>query len=184
LTKDDFASWNKKKDGARVNIVTNSSEEFIGELLAIRDSTMLIYKIAGLSDEELTDSIDKIISIESKNINIIKVLGDDEFMKTWAIVTLIGAATGVVIGFADGDDPGAGKEGSDGILQFSAEQKAYIGCCTFGAGGALIGILAGISTITPDKAAYSEESNEYSIIELKVLARYKDTEPDFLKAIK
>lgn len=181
LSRDEFITLSEKKEGAKVSIVKLNYDEIIGELLSIGDSTILIINSLGLSDSEIAVSIDKIISINIKNIRMIRHIGVNNIIELTVAGTLVGGATGYLVGLADGDGSGAGKEG---FLQFSSGEKACMGSCLFGAGGAIIGLLSGIITTTPDKIAYEKDLNKFNITELRVIARYKDKEPDFIKAIK
>jgi len=49
---------------------------------------------------------------------------------------LAGAGVGVIAGFAGGDDP-------PGFISFTAEEKAALGAFGLGAGGGLVGLIAG-----------------------------------------
>jgi hypothetical protein len=55
------------------------------------------------------------------------------------LIGLVGAATGTIIGLADGDDPPSGWGG----ISFTAGDKAVMGGVGLGAGGAGLGALLG-----------------------------------------
>jgi hypothetical protein len=64
---------------------------------------------------------------------------------------LAGAATGAVIGFASGDDPGANGHGFETLFAHTAGEKALVYDVVTGGGGGLLGVVIGSSTGSKDK---------------------------------
>lgn len=107
----------QKKDGSQEN----------GELIAVKQSSILL-----LGSSSGTD-----ISIEVKDINIIKIVKKSRALSGLGIGSLIGGGSGAAMGFIIGDDP------PNQFFSFSALEKALIVGAALGIIGGLVGWTAG-----------------------------------------
>ena len=179
-------SWTEQRiAGAKVVIKMNNGTMYNGELLTVRDSTMIVCEQYEASEEDLSNSVFQINIISNYNIDLMEVEGDSKISEGIAIGIGMGVAVGAVIGLASGDDPSAHSKGWSGFLKFTAEEKAFFGICCLGSLGALIGFIAGSFSSTYDKEVYNYVIPEdYDFTQLNIFSRYESNEPDYLKAIK
>jgi hypothetical protein len=162
--------------GASIVVFLNDGRQVTGELLAVRDTALLIDTLVGKTEDSAATQIAGIVRVSRNAVQKVRVKGESFKGKGRLYGTLVGAGLGVVIGFADGNDP----PGS--FMRLTAGEKAL----TFGAFGGLLGGFVGAIY----GAAWSTEDKEYdtSVKEdwasLKAVARYPEQEPEFLKKIK
>ena len=190
INSDDYVETNPSMDqrtaGAKVVINMKSGREYEGELLTVRDSTMLICVQYGASEEELSDSTYQIDIIKNYDIELMEVEGESKIVEGLGIGAGVGVAVGAAIGLASGDDPPPKRKGwLTFSFSFTAEEKAlFLGCC-LGALGALIGSIAGSINSTYDKEVYNYNIPEsYDFTQLNIFSRYEGNEPQYLKLIK
>jgi hypothetical protein len=84
--------------GAEVVIDVNDGRRYSGELLSVRDSTMLLCEKYGASEKELENSNNLIRIIKNHDIKLIEIQGESKILQGMAI----GAGVGVVAGAAIG----------------------------------------------------------------------------------
>jgi hypothetical protein len=115
------------KSGARVRVWTAPTVEPItGKVLSLTATTMTL-------------AIEGVVSpavVERRTITRVDVDHRRSRGRAALYGALLGAAAGVMLGLASGDDP-------KGIVAFSAPQKAVIGVAYIAPAGALIGVLVG-----------------------------------------
>jgi hypothetical protein len=111
-----------------------------GVLYEIKDSLIVISNSFALKDY-YKNRFEK-TGIDVKNIELIKVRRKNNIGAGALTGLLVGFATGVMLGFMNGDDPPCSSN-SWGCIRFSAEAKAMMGGITFGVIGVGIGALAG-----------------------------------------
>jgi len=179
-------SWTQQRiAGARVIINLKNGSILHGELLTVRDSTMLICEQYEASEVDLSNSVFQINIISNYNIDLMIVQGDSKIAEGIAIGVGAGVAVGIAIGLASGDDPNAGAKGFTGFLQFTAGAKAGILGCGLGLVGIVIGFIAGSFSSTYDKEVFNYAIPEdYDFTQLNIFSRYVGNEPAYLKAIK
>jgi hypothetical protein len=167
--------------GAEVVIDVNDGRRYSGELLSVRDSTMLLCEKYGASEKELENSNNLIRIIKNHDIKLIEIQGESKILQGMAIGAGVGVVAGAAIGLAEGDD-----EGSGGIfrIRLKAEQKAY-GCgCIMGLVGAVVGLIAGSIESTYDTVVYDYMIIEdYDFTQLNMFSRYEGSEPDYIKSV-
>ncbi|MGD9344413.1 MAG: hypothetical protein PVH84_01035 [Candidatus Aminicenantes bacterium] len=106
-----------------------SFPDLIGELIAVKDSSLLL-KDAGTGTD---------LSVKVAEIKVIKIAKKSNFLKGVGIGFIGGAAFGAFVGFASGDD-------RPGWIAFSAEQKAAMVGLAFGVIGIIIGGIYGATS--------------------------------------
>ncbi|UCH66042.1 MAG: hypothetical protein JSW63_02605 [Ignavibacterium sp.] len=187
LNPDDYVetegSTTERIAGAEVIIDLNGGRRYNGELLSVRDSTILLCEKYGASEKELENSNNLIRIIKNHDIKLIEVQGESKILQGAAIGAGAGVAVGAAIGLAAGDDEGSSKVGFF-RLRYTAEQKA-LGCaCLLGSLGTIIGLIAGSIESTYDTVVYDYMILEdYDFTQLNIFSRYEGDEPDYIKSI-
>jgi hypothetical protein len=158
--------------GADVVLLFKTGEEISGELLEVRDSSLMISTLEDASEKDLSTHSAGIIAVRNERIFHVVIKGKSNMLKGMGIGTAVGGGLGALIGFASGDDP-------PGFLSFTASEKAGAGAIVLGGLGFLVGTVAGIASSSSDKLVEPLMNNDFS--SLKPLAGYPDKEPKFLE---
>jgi hypothetical protein len=162
--------------GAKVVLFLKDGGDEAGELLAVRDTALLIDTLEDRGEDTTATQIAGIISVNRGAIQTLIVRGESLRIKGILYGALIGAGLGAAIGLADGNDPDWPSPGH------TAGQKALIGLSYGAPLGASMGGIIG--------AAWSSKDKQYNVTvdewwaSLKAVARYPDKEPEFLQVIK
>jgi hypothetical protein len=164
--------------GAEVVVFLDEGRQAAGELLAVRDTALLIDTLGGKGEDTSVTRIAGIVRVGREAIQKVKVKGESFRLKGTLIVAAIGGTVGAVIGFASGDDKPKGFY----TWTLTAGQKALIGGVGGGVIGGLIGGVVGAARSSKDKEY--DASVDAAWASLKALARYPDKEPEFLEVIK
>jgi hypothetical protein len=120
----------KERKGADLTIQKKDGTQVRGELIAVKENSLLLLERESGSD----------VSVEINDIKLIKLKRKSKA----GIGFLVGAATGVAMGYVEGDDPPTSTS-ADIIsfdLRLSSEAKALLWGLGIGALGAIIGKLA------------------------------------------
>ncbi len=133
----------KERRGVKV-IITKDSQQIEGELIAVKQNSLLLLNKEG-KDE----------SIDIADIKVIRVINKSKVLSGAGTGLLIGGSTGALIGFLSGDD-------TSGWVRFSAADKALIYGVGLGSIGLLIGAVGGAFAGT-DKTFLIEGKNPASI---------------------
>jgi hypothetical protein len=170
IDPDDNAKANSTNDqrvaGAKVFIIMNDGEEYTGELLIVRDSTMLLCKEYEASEEDLTDLVHPFYSVQNHDIIMIELKGESHIIVAILFGILTGFLAGVTIAF-----------GYD--IASPAPVLFVVGI------GMLIGGIIGVSNTTYDEVVYEYANpEEYDFTKLNIYSRYGGKEPEYLKKIK
>jgi len=161
--------------GAEVFIIMNNGEEYTGELLRVRDSTILLCKYYEASEEDLVDFVYPFYLLQNYNIKMIELMGENHLIAGIIFGGLGGAALGGLIGL------GINRDRS----KFLDLGEMDTGCCLGGAIGMGIGTLIGSSNSISDEIVYEyANAEEYDFTQLNIYSRYGGKEPDYLKKIK
>lgn len=160
-----------KNVGAEVNFLLNNKTEIEGELLSVRDSSLIICTEYSATEEELANSVYPVILVRNNEIQEITIEGNSYVW--WGIG--IGYLTGAIIGYLLGQT-GATNDNTD---------QAFSG---LGGGilGGLIGLAAGGGigyAFSTEEFVLQEIPSGYNFYFLKTLARYPDKEPEYLKVV-
>ena len=147
-----------------------NGKEINGELLSVRDSTIIICTKHSATDLELTNLAYPIITIQNDEIKKLTIKGSNCVWIGFAIGSATFTGIGIWIGheFDTGMDSEGGKAGF-GVIGFLA--------------GAIVGSILGYFLSTDDVILH-EIPPVYNLSLLKPLARYPDEEPEYLRAIK
>jgi len=157
-------------EGAEITISKKNGTEINGELLVVSDTSIVICSYIGLSEKELARINQPIYNIRNSEIKEITIEGSNYI---W-IGLGIGMAGGAAIGALGGS---ASETGS-----------SYKGVPTIGFGiigalaGAIIGSIVGY-LLSTEEFVLQEIPPGYDFSFLKSLARYRDEEPEYLRAI-
>ncbi len=120
--------------GAEVVVFLDEGRQAAGELLAVRDTALLIDTLGGKGEDTSVRRIAGIVRVGREAIQKVKVKGESFRLKGTLIGAAIGGTVGAVIGFANGNDEPKGFQ----TWTVTAGQKALIG----GAGGGVLVVLS------------------------------------------
>ncbi len=158
--------------GAEVVLALKDGRRVDGELLSVRDSSIVLSTNMRLSEHDLTELADLLVVVRSEEILHVIIKGKSNILSGMGEGLLLGGAIGGALGLLTGDD-------KSGFIRFTAAEKAGWGAIGFGAVGLIIGTITGIASSTSDKMIEPLPDFDFSL--LKQLARYKTGEPEFLK---
>ncbi len=159
--------------GAEVTLLLKDGEEIEGELLSVRDSTITMCTEYSATEKELANLQYPIHTVRTDEILEITLEGSNYRWIGLGIGTVAGIGLGVLV---------AENYESESL---DSRGEAYIGFCLgtlvftgVFALGAVIGIFA-----SADEVILHEIPPGYKLLPLKLLARYPDKEPEYLRAI-
>jgi len=150
-----YSYYRDDNEGAEVTLSLNDGTRIYGELLSVRDSTLIICTEYSAAEEELARGVYPIFSIKGQEIQKITVEGESKFWASAGYGALIGAAVGAVGGFASGDD-------ESGFFRFTAEDKALGLSCCFSTIGAIIGGIVGAGNSTDEVIIHLPPEYDFS----------------------
>lgn len=160
--------------GVGVTLSLNNREYFSGELLSVRDSTIMVCAKYSATEEELANKKYSINSVPINQIRELKIEGNALPLWIGAGISLV-ASTAVYL---------IVKDDMNIKLGTSSEEEVDIAvgsCCLVGAVIALPMVI-GRALFTED-ALLTEIPAGYKFLPLKSLARYQDEEPEYLRVI-
>jgi hypothetical protein len=161
--------------GANVIVFFNEGRQVTGELLAVRDTALLIDTLVGKAKDSTATQIAGIVGVSRDAVQKVRVKGESFKGKGRLYGTLVGAGLGVAIGFADGNDP----PGS--FMRLTAGEKALTAGAFGGLLGGFVGAIYGAAWSTEDKEYNTSVKEDWA--SLKAVARYPEQEPEFLRSI-
>lgn len=153
--------------GAEVTILLKNETVFNGELLSIRNNTIILCLEYSAMEGELSQNIYPIIPIDKNEILELTVEGDSYVWIGIGAGALVGAVAGALIG--------------------STSDEMLAGLAGMVVGGFLVGPLAGGITgqsFSTETYVLQDVPTDFDWSILKPLSRYPDEEPEYLKAIK
>lgn len=164
--------------GPEVSVMLASGEKYNGEILAVRDSSVVFSTVHGATKDELAAARGTIRILAHSEILTLGVPGSSNF---W-LGSVLGCATGGLIGYWIGNSQEVKEQKSNDCSgnHFACEKEAnaiggsLIGACAGTGIGALVG-----SGIKDKIDLISPQNRDFSV--LKGLARYKKEEPEFLR---
>lgn len=165
--------------GAGVIIETINGDHYSGELLAVKDTLIIICETYGVSETNLANGVFPIKGMQNDQITLLVVKGKKHILTGIAV----GGGIGAVLGAA----AGASMSGSEWDILFpqSKEEDIASGACCLGVTGGLIGGLFGIINSTKDKIIYDNvepSQKDYNL--LKQFARYPEQEPEYIRVLR
>jgi len=170
---EDKLKYDERDEDVGVEIILSQQNgtEIRGELLSVRDSTIIICSIYGASEVQLARIIYPIYNVRNDEIQEITIEGSNYVWAGLGIGIAGGTLTGILVGLAIGTSRGSyiPAEVGLGVLGFIA--------------GAIAGPIVGYALST-EEFVLQEIPPGYDFSLLKPLARYPDEEPEYLRAIK
>jgi hypothetical protein len=166
--------------GKYVTIQLKDSSIISGELISVRDNGLIICLSPGLSEEELSDSLQLLVGLNYSLIAQIayKYRNGPKLVLPIFLGTGLGIASGLLISAIA--FPGSSSDKQDIIGSWFSTLK-YVMVAVFGAVGLMVGTITGISISDEDKNISNISSNEIDM--LKFFSRYDKGEPEFLHQI-
>jgi hypothetical protein len=178
-------AWPIQLTGAEILITMKNDLYYMGELLTVRDSTMLLCENYGISNEDLSNSINQIIVIKNNNIKSITLQGENNIAEGIVIGAGVGFGIGELLGLTLGDDPESEDHFLEIIKPMNAEKKGMMYGCCFGFIGAIIGLIIGSSSSIEEIEVYHYIIPDmYDFTKLNIFSRYQGNEPAYLKLIR
>lgn len=165
----------QREFGAKVYIVMKNGEEYKGELLRVRDSTMILCEKYKANDDDLAEFEYPFYSLNNYDIKIIELTGENHLIGGIVFGGLGGALSGLLITAA------LASTASD----FDAIGYVAVGLLIGTGIGMLVGGIIGGGNTTFDEVIYEYANHEeYDFTQLNIYARYGGAEPEHLKVIK
>ena len=166
--------------GKNVTIQLKDSSTISGELISVRDNGLIICISPGLSEEELSDSLQLLVGL--KYNHIAEIAYKYRSGSKLVIPIFLGAGLGIASGFIIGSIafPGASSN-KDHIIGYLFSNLKLVMMLVFGTAGLIIGTVTGISS-SVEEENISRISSEV-IEKLKFFSRYDKGEPEFLHQI-
>jgi len=156
--------------GVEVKLSLKNGTEVNGELLSVRDNTLIICKEYSATEGELANRTYPINTIQNNEIKELIIEGDSYIWAGIGYGALGGALIAAVVGYAI-----AVEEKSFGVEILGGGLIGFIV-------GAFAGGVVGNANSTND-IILSGIPADYDLSILKPLARYPDEEPEYLKVI-
>ena len=152
--------WAKRK-GAQLQIMKSEREVIEGELLRVKDNSLLV----------MTSGSETGVTVDMNEIVLIRIKKKHTFGKGAGPGLLVGVGIGIVAGLA-------GKYDGEGILVKNKGQGAFVGGLTLGVLGLAVGGIVGSSGGQYYKKIQVEGKSPYKIKKimwkLKKMARFND----------
>jgi len=164
--------------GAELTLTLIDSTEITGELLSVRDNTIIICEYYSAYDEELAELKYPILPVRNDKIQILTIEGSNNLWSGLGIGALAGTAVGISFGaIAAASQPEDDEDPNPASTYYLVTVPVgFIVGTLFGAG---VGAATSVEEI-----ALSDIPPGYDFSILKSLARYPDDEPEYLRAIK
>jgi UDP-N-acetylglucosamine enolpyruvyl transferase len=166
-------------DQQAVEISLTDGVKFTGEIISLRDSSVLVAREVGLSYTSLATVKQTLMVLPFARINSIRVVSTHPLAGLF-IGTAIGCAGGCAIGNA-----APVEQHKDDVLGCEAQSErtdhTIVGAGAGGLAGAVVGSLIGSAVTTVDADLISPTKRDFQI--LKNVARYPGEEPSFLKSV-
>ena len=159
---------------ARLAVLLASHESVEGELLSVRDSSLVISTKPAYDKSEIPPPVSAITVIATREIEKVTIRADYHILDGMGKGFLIGAAGGAVVGLLSGDDP-------PGFLSLTAGDKALVLGITLGTGGVVIGAIIGAANSTGERELAPLPGGDLSM--LKPVSKYPSFEPPWLQVI-
>jgi len=158
--------------GAEVILSVKNGEKISGELLSVRESSLIICKEHYATEVELANLKYPINTVKNDEIKELTIEGSNYIWLGLGIGIAAGFGLGVLVGISSFESG-------------SFQQEAYTTYAGGGIGllaGAVVGLIVGYFNST-EEVILQEVPPDYNWSILKTLARYPDEEPEYLQAI-
>jgi len=158
------ADAKEKKRGAELLIQKNDGQKIRGELLAVKEKSLILMDSSSLSG----------VTVDIGEINIIRVVKKSKLFQGLGYGLLIGGGSGALLGFASGND-------KPGWFSLTAGQKAALGALGFGvlamSVGGIWGSIKGIDE-SIEMEGRSQEEIKFILKKLNSNSRYPEALPE------
>jgi hypothetical protein len=167
-------------DGKYVTVQLRDSSFISGELISVRDNGLIICLSPGLSEKELSDSLQLLVGLNYNRIAQIayKYRSGSKLVIPILLGTGLGIASGLIIGTIA--FPWANSDNND-IIGSSFSTLKVIMAVVLGSIGFIVGTVTGISISDEEKNVSNLSFGEIEM--LKSFSRYDKGEPGFLQQI-
>ena len=159
--------------GAEIILLLKDGTDINGELLSVRDSTITMCTEYSATEKELAGLQYPIHTVRTDKIWEITLEGSNYIWIGLGIGTVAGIGLGILV--AENYESESLESGWEEIGGFCLGTMVFTGAVAVGAG---IGALFSTNDVT-----LQEIPSGYKLLPLKLLARYPDEEPEYLKAI-
>jgi len=177
----------EKKTGAEIFIALKDGTKYIGELLSVQDSIIILCDEYDVDEEELVDSVYSIYVVKNREINLIELLEDHS--NTLGII--LGGTTGFLIGGAIGrktEDVSNYEDPNEfHLFTFKKTPSSSGNLLTACIGLVLGGVIGGVisSSSTENELLYQyNNAKDFDFKSLSIYTRYGSEKPEYLKNIK
>ena len=166
--------------GKYITIQLKDSSVISGELISVRDNGLIICLSPGLSEEELSDSLQLLVGLNYDRIAQIayNYRSGSKLVIPILLGTGLGIASGLIIGTIA--FPGANSDNND-IIGSSFSTLKVIMAVVLGSIGFIVGVITGTTSSNEEKNISNISSDEIEM--LKSFSRYDKGEPGFLQQI-
>lgn len=166
--------------GKYVTIQLKDSSIISGELISVRENGLIICLSPGLSEEELSDSLQLLVGLNYNRVA--RIAYEYKNGAKMFVPIFLGAGLGIASGFIIGAIafPGASSDKHDIVGSWFSTLR-YVMVAVFGTVGLIVGTITGISISEEEKNISNISSEEIEM--LKFFSRYDKGEPQFLNQI-
>ena len=172
----------EKESRPEVRVILSSGQEYEGEILAVRDHSIVFSTLHGASEGRLIQSRQAILILNHDDIREVLLIGDSNVLPGIAIGMGSGCMLGCLIGYSM--EVSVPEEKSNKPLDCgpTKESKKEMNAMGGGLVGGLLGTVFGGAiggSIREDTMIIGLQKRDFSI--LKLHARYGSEEPWFLR---
>jgi hypothetical protein len=159
----------EKDVGGEVSLLLKNGDEVYGELLSVRNSTIVLCREYSAKEEELSKLTYPISVISNNDIQQLTLEGTSWVWEGIGAGYLVGGLAGVAIGSTFDDS----KEKAFGVIGLMI---------AMGTVGAITGGITGYA-LSQEEYVIKDVPPDYNWFILKPISRYPDKEPKYLKSI-
>ncbi len=166
----------ESKEG-EVVLLLNDGQEIAGELLSVRDSSIIISTIENAEGYGSAGDTAGIVVVSNQRVQKVIIKGESKVLKGMGLGLLIGGAIGAMINCVTYKKP------RDSSFHFGPEAApGAVGVFLGGLGGLAVGAIVGSAASTSDEVI--EPLPNHDLSSLKPFARFPGNEPEWLRLIK
>lgn len=166
----------------KVRVTLMTGESLKGEILSVREQTVLLTTRYGAGEDVLVDNKSLVRVVDVKLIKEVALPGSSHIVHGMGIGMFAGCLVGCLIG---GSQEASHQNGVDEAFGWMAwgekNSNAGSGALIGGLAGTAVGAGVGVATSSDDIILFGP--NKRDLAALRSLARYSAEEPEFLKSI-
>ena len=166
---------NASAGGKELRFILDDGREVKGELLSVRSGSFMVALHGGRTEEELRRFPDVVTEVPFGKVESVEIPGRSNLLTGMFLGLAGGSLIGGLIGSAAADDSPSGWE--DWNETMSGMAGAMVGSLIGLGAGTVVGLATSVEDeiIAPEDLPNAEYFKQY--------ARYKNEEPDYLRAI-